>query len=236
MRSLVATLAAATRTLRDDPVRILLPAGGILLLQAVGAMAARDAWDAGPAALASTIALVLVVRALVGAPLRSRMIAVAARAHGHAVPAWGRPAALLGVELLTTPLEVALAALLGVPLVVGGLAVAGLGWYTVGAFVVAFGVLCATLASLAVRALFGLAPVDVVVGGRPAVAAMVDAVRAAPSEGPRLFVLIGLGDLLVGAGALLCGAGALPAWPIADLAVLHRWRAGAPLGRPDRAR
>ena len=227
MRSLVASLAAAWGTLRDDPVRILLPASGILLLQALGAMAARDAWDAGPATLAGTIALVLVIRALIGVPLRSRMLAVAARAHGHAVPAWGRPAALLGVEILTTPLELTLAALLGVPLVLAGAAIASQGWYTIGAFTMAFGVLCATLASLVVRALFGLAPVDVVVGGRPAIAAMVDAARAAPSEGLRLLVLIGLGDVLVGVGAMLCGAGALPAWPISDLAVLHRWRARA---------
>lgn len=225
MRGLVASLWGAWTTLQGDPVRILLPAGGVLLLQVVGAMAARGAWDAGPAALAGTVALALVVRALVGAPLRSRMIAVAARSHGHAVRPWGRPAALLGVEILTLPLEVGLAALLGVPLAFGGLAIASQGWYTTGAFTVAFGVLCATLASLAVRAVFGLAPVDVVVGGRPALAAMADAVRAAPSEGPRLLVILGLGDLLVGAGAMLCGAGALPAWPIADLAVLHRWRA-----------
>ena len=76
MRSLIVALADAGRTLRDDPVRILLPAGGILLLQALGALATRDAWDAGPTALVGTLALVLVVRALLGAPLRSRMIAV----------------------------------------------------------------------------------------------------------------------------------------------------------------
>jgi hypothetical protein len=227
MRSLVASLAAAWGTLRDDPVRVLLPAGGILLLQAIGATAARDAWDAGPVTLAGTVAVALLLRALLGAPLRSRMIAVAARAHGHAVPAWGRPAALLGVEILTTPLALGSAALIGVPLALAGATIASLGWYTLGAFTVAFGVLGATLASLAVRALFGLAPVDVVVGGRPAVAAMVDSARAAPSEGLRLLALIGLGDVLVGIGALVCGAGALPAWPIADLAVLHRWRARA---------
>lgn len=223
MTGIPASLARALATLRDDPIGILLPAAGLLLLQVLAVMVVRGALDAGIGALAVAVVAVVAARVLLGAPLRSRMIAQAARARGIAVGPWGRPAALLGVHLLTAALVAPPALGVAAAAVLAAAFVAGQGWFTTGAFVLAFGLLVATVLALAVRGVFGLAPPLAVVGGRSAVAAMSGSFRHARAEGLRLFVLLAIGDLLVAVGALLCGAGALPGYPVADLAVLDRW-------------
>jgi uncharacterized membrane protein len=230
----ISCLRAAAATLRHDPVGVLLPAGGALLVGVLAVIATRQAWDrppleafrggAPPEALAVGCVATGVRMALTAA-LRSRMIAVGARAAGLGAGPWGRPVALLGVLLVVWPAVAIVWVGLGLPAVAAAAFVASHGWVTTGAAVLALGMLLATAASLAVRALFAFAPIEVVVGRRSAAAALVRSVRQVAPQLIQVAALVLCGDLLVGVGALVCGAGALPGYPITDLAVLHRWRA-----------
>ena len=220
----IACLRRAGATVREDPVGILLPAAGILLLQLAAITVIRALWfDATLPVVRAAIGLVL-LRVLGGTLLRARLIAVGARAAGMRSAPWGRPVALLGVELVVGVLVVIVAAVVGLPILAISAAIAAQGWYTTGAVTFATGVGLATGAALLVRAVFALAPAGVTVEGSSALRALVQSVGRAPREIGPLVTLVVAGDLLVAVGGLLCGAGALPGYPISDLAMLHRWR------------
>lgn len=220
----IACLRGAGATVRDDPVGILLPAAGILLLQLAAVATAREVWLHGRTEAIGLLGALLGLRLIGGAVFRSRLIAVGARAAGMESAPWGRPLALLGVELVVGPIVVLAAAVVGLPIVALSMGIAAQGWYTTGAVLFALGIGLATGAAVLVRATFALAPPGVIVEGRSALGALWASVGRAPTEIVPLVSLVLAGDLLVAAGGLLCGAGALPGYPISDLAMLHRWR------------
>jgi hypothetical protein len=222
-----ASLLRAVQTLRDDPLGLLLPAGGALLLDALVLLWAQQLWplarvQPGQALLA--LALALAAREILRTFLRSRMLAAAARACGLAAAPWGRPLALLGTQLVVLPLSLGLAALLGVPLVMASLFVGSHGWFGTAALLLALGSAAAWLATVSVRALFATAAAEVVVARRSALRALLESARCSPGELAVRLLLVLVGDLLVSIGGLSCGAGGLPGYPITDVAVLHRWR------------
>lgn len=220
----IACLRRAGATVREDPVGILLPAAGILLLQLAVITVIRALWfDTSRPTIAWAVGLVL-LRVLGGTLFRARLIAVGARASGMSSAPWGRPWALLGVELVVGVLVVLAAAIVGLPIVAISVGITAQGWYTTGAVTFAAGIGLATGAALLVRAVFALAPAGVIVDGSSAVRALLQSVSRAPREIGPLVTLVLVGDLLVAVGGLLCGAGALPGYPISDLAMLHRWR------------
>ncbi|MEQ1506552.1 MAG: hypothetical protein ABMB14_30265, partial [Myxococcota bacterium] len=150
----VASLRAAVDTLRADPIGVLLPAGGALLVETGTVIAARHLpWLA--------LGALVLARVVVVAALRSRIVAVAARARGWDAAPWGRPAAMIGVALIVTPLWAGVAA--GVA-AIGGLTTATIaahGWYTTAAVVFAATVALATGLAVGIRALFVYAPAEV---------------------------------------------------------------------------
>lgn len=217
-------LWGAWRTVQHDPIGVLFPASGLLLLQVLGALLARAVWDGvGPREAVATFFVAAAVQSVIGAPLRSRMIAAGARAHGLRVRPWGRPAALLGVQLVTGPAHLGAGLAVALPLLGVAAGFASEGWLSTSSVVAAAGVCGGTLASLAVRGLLAWAPIEAVVGGASGLGALWRSVVRGGRERPVAFSVVLLGDLLVAFGGLICGAGALPGYPIADLALLHRW-------------
>lgn len=223
----VSCLWSAIALIREDPVGILLPAGGVLLLDAAPILTLSRLW---PSDRSEALTAAVVLTALWGAllvprtALRSRMIAVGARTAGLSAAPWGRPLALFGVQLILMPL-VALAALLfGLPLVLVASLVASQGFWTTAAVLFATGVGTATLMALTVRALFSVAPALVIVDGRSSLFALAESARYGPREIGSRLLLVWTGDLLTSLGGLLCGAGGLPGYPITDLALLLWWR------------
>lgn len=220
----IACLRRAGATVREDPVGILLPAAAILLLQLAAVSVVRALWfDSSLPAVAWAVGLV-VLRVIGGTVLRARLIAVGARAVGMTSAPWGRPWALLGVELVVGTIVLLGASIVGLPILAIAAGIAAQGWYTTGAITFAAGIGLATGTALLVRAVFALAPADVTVEGSSAVRALLQSLGRAPREIGPLLALVLVGDLLVAVGGLLCGAGALPGYPISDLAMLHRWR------------
>ncbi|MEZ4242117.1 MAG: hypothetical protein R3F59_39370, partial [Myxococcota bacterium] len=206
---------------------------GALLVGVATAVAARQAWALTAADGVALGLVALGVRAVGVAVMRSRLVALGARAQGLRAAPWGRPVALLGAQLVVWAAAALVGGGLGGPLVALGAFVALHGWFTTGAAVGTFGLLLGTGAALAVRALGAFAPAEVVVARRSAVSALSRSVRAvAPQIVPVAFLVL-CGDLAIGLGALACGAGALPGYPITDLAVLHRWRGSATSGMSE---
>jgi hypothetical protein len=162
-----------------------------------------------------------------GAFLRSRWIAVAARNAGWSAAPWGRPLALLGVQLVVAPLAALALAAPAIPLGAIGLWLASRGWLAVGGVLGAVGLCAGSLASTAVRSVFSLAAPEVVVGGRSALDGLAIAARRGGRELLPLAALVIAGDLATALGGLTCGAGALPGYPLTDLALLHRWAGGS---------
>ncbi|MCA9493775.1 MAG: hypothetical protein KC621_27770 [Myxococcales bacterium] len=220
-----ASLGGAWDLLRTDPVGLLLPTGGLLLVDVVGAMVLREAVLRGPTILALVVCGGWLSRTVLGAPLRSRMLAVAARARGVRAPRWGRPLAVLGAELVVGP------ASLGVGGVIGGIGLAASalvlseGWVATASVVLAFGTVLAVTVALAVRACFATAALEAAVAGASGLGSLRAAILAGPRTIASSFALLVVGGLLTGVGALACGALLLPGYPIADLAIAERWLA-----------
>jgi hypothetical protein len=223
----LACLQLAVQTLRDDPVGVLLPAGGALLLDALVLRWAQQLWPLAQVQLDQALLLLLLalgIREILRALLRSRMLAASARASGLPAAPWGRPLALLGVQLVVVPLTLGFGALLAVPIAMSALFVGSHGWFTSSALLLALSFAAALLASVLVRALFAAAPSEVIVARRSALRALLSSARCPPQELAVRLLLVLAGDLLVSVGGLSCGAGGLPGYPITDVAMLHRWR------------
>lgn len=224
-------LAAAWGALKRDPVRVLLPAAGLLLLETGLLLALRDSWTRltpDPwtwVALGASVPGLRFAAAVLGVPLRAALLVAGGRALGLEGGGWGRVPALLGVELVTAGCAWLAAVAAGLPLLGLGIALVARGWFALGTLSLFAGAVLGTLLHAAIRGVLGFAPAEAVFGRRGGAASL----RRAVSEGRGSRLLLAAlwlaGDTLVLAGGLLCGAGALPGYPIADLAVLHRWSA-----------
>jgi len=219
----------AWRTLKRDPVKIGLPAAGLLLLDVAVAIGIRElalsaTWEPNLAAIAwflGPVAALELCAFLVGVPLRAAMIAAGARALGREVNGLARAPALLGVALAIGSLRVALTAVLGTPAILLVIFVAGHGWYGLAAAGLALAILAIGVLRFGVRVLFGYAPILAVADGAGSVRALQEGPPGSDALGVGLVLFIG--DSATVLGSLCCGAGALPGYPLADLAILHRW-------------
>lgn len=234
MLSVPASLVAAWSTLKDDPIRLLLPAAGILLLQLAALIVIRAAAAALPwpmhgrdvwLSFVAWVGVVHLVRFALSTPLRASLIAAGARTLGtDAAPRLALPTLWL-VEGAIAVTQVGAWLAIAVPgvLCAGGLV--GARAITLATVVLAFALVGAAAASFSVRALLAFAPYEVVLAGRGPIAAVQRGWHGARGQRMGLAILMIVGDLLVGVGGLCCGAGALPGYPIGPLAVLHRWSA-----------
>ena len=210
--------------LKRDPVPILLLASALLLLQGVLVWVASTA--VGITVTSAPVWVIIAVGAgavVLTALLHAGLLATGARTMGVAAHGGSRWMSLLGLWLLTGPLRWA-----GVGLAAGaiGLAIllAGRGWLTTGAWVMAFGMTAALLVNLAFRAVFAIAAIDVVVLGYSSLHAFWRALRRSPRAWAAAFVLLGFTDVLLALVSLCLAPLALPAYPLGDLAILHWWR------------
>ena len=218
------SIGGGWRTLGRDPIGILLPTAGVLLLHVAAAMVARAAW--GEVDVASFVAALLVVhgvRILLTSPLRAPMIAAAARALDRPATGATRALQLLVVDLITGLLQILVAALIAVP--VGGLSVLVLerGLHLFGAIGIGVALVGGAAASLLVRAALAYAPAEVVVARKGPFSALAEGWRVGKGDRLQLAIVLLFGDVALALGGAMCVAGALPGYPLADLAVLHRW-------------
>ncbi|HHO54722.1 MAG TPA: hypothetical protein ENK18_28590 [Deltaproteobacteria bacterium] len=221
----VSNIAGAWRALCHDPVGVLWPAAAMLSLQAVGALALQRILHSGRLdALLTVFLATSLIRILLGAPLRARMLKAGARSMG--LDTNDRWIALLGVHLIVGPLQLGLATgsvILGTGIAAG---IAAHGLPTLATLAWFLGWLGGTLAALVIRAIFAYAPLEVLLRGCSAIQALRRSAIRGPVDTLAAALLVGFGDLAVLLGALTCGAGALPGYPISDLALLDRWRRG----------
>ena len=225
---LLANLAAAWRQLTGDPVGVLVPAGGALLLQLVGmrlcqALVGEMSWGS----LLLAVAGIELVRRIAVAPLRALILRAGARVlERTAATGWVRGALSLAVIELVVGLVVGLvgAVIIGPSLFVAALLVAR-GAPTAAVIVAAAGALLALLLTLLLRALFAYAVPEAVIGGKGPIDALSSGFELGQNDFVALVGLLFAGDVILAVGTLPCAVGALPAYPIADLAVLSRWRA-----------
>jgi hypothetical protein len=233
------SVRGAWRTLKRDPVVIGLPAAGLLLMEIATALGIREilkatAWTDGPDAVTmglASIAAVALVGALSKVPLRALMIAAGARAMGIAASGLRRAASLLLVELVIGALRIALTLGLGLPALLISLFIAGHGWYGLATAGFAVALLGIGLLRFLVRALFGYAPILAVAYQKGPIDALKQGMPGPDLVGVGLTLFIA--DSATVLGGLCCGAGALPGYPLADLALLHRWHHELPDPAPD---
>lgn len=226
------SLVAAWRTLKADPVGILLPSAGILLVELGALLALRLAygevglpWEdtvGWERLLWLAVALRVVVFA-VATPLRAVLIATGARALGLEVRPFLRIPALFVVEGVIAVLQALAWGVVAAPGVVFAGMLVGHRALTVGAVALAAALVLAAFAGFAVRVLLAYAPYEVILGGRGPIAALRRGWQLARGGRLSLAVVLLVGDTLTALGGLVCGAGALPGYPIGPLAVLHRW-------------
>ena len=204
----------------DDPVRILVPAAGLLALDLALVLCLRLAWSSSVEHWALWLVGSWWAVQLVGAPLRAIIIHLGALAGGR--ESRGAVLPLIGVHMMTAGLRLVAAAVGAIPLVGAGLAMLGAGWYSLGTAVVAAGAGLGTVLSFMVRWGLAYAPAHAVMKGRgalPAASASWAQVRDRPGETALILLAP---DILTVGGGLLCGAGALPGYPLSDLALSRR--------------
>lgn len=207
-----------------DPIGVLLPTAGVLLLQLGVAVAIRNAWGASdPRALVLTVLGVFTAFPVLTSPLRAGVIAAGARALGRpARGLWTAPA-LVVVEAVVLGLAAVAGVLVAAPFVAIAMASLSRGVPIAAALATGAGALTAATAVLLVRASFAYAAAEAVIGRKGPLRALAAGWRA---SGPDRLALVGIllvGDLTLALGGALCGAGALPGYPVGDLMVVHRW-------------
>ena len=233
------SVRGAWRTLKRDPVIIGLPAAGLLLLDLAAALGIREilqatAWTDGAAAISMGLALMGTMAlgsSVVGVPLRALLIAAGARALGLSASGLRRAGSLLFVELAIGTLRVALTVALGLPALLITVFIAGHGWYGLATAGLAIALLGIGLLRFLVRALFGYAPILAVAYQKGPIDALKQGMPGPDLVGVILTLFIA--DSATVLGGLCCGAGALPGYPLADLALLHRWHHELPDPAPD---
>jgi hypothetical protein len=218
----LSNLTSTWRAMKADPVGILLPTAGVLLVQLTGSIALRQAWPQSTWLELGGVAVVVHAAGIVlSAPLRAAILGAAAEARGRPVVSSLRAPALAIVLILTAALQTLLvAASLGIG-ALAAMALSTRGMYTLSTLAVAAAVLFAALLSLLVRAVFGFAPAEAVVAGKGGFRAMWHGISG--SQVIQVALLLLIGDIALALGSVCCGVGALPSYPIGELAVLDRW-------------
>ena len=194
-------------------------------LTVIAGVVARQAWQhLTIGQWAALIAVLFVVRVLLGIPLRSLVIAAGARAGEIAdVSGWVRSFTLAPIGCLRAGVELCLIApCLGLPLLLVPTTTLR-DTPSSAALLLAIGLVLAVTASILVRAVFAYAAIEAVVGRRSPHRALWIGVPAALRDLPLLVSYTCLGDLAIAIGAIPCGAGTLPGYPLADLVILARW-------------
>lgn len=222
----VAALREAWRLVVHDPVGILVPAMGILLVQGVVIVEAREvAWAAGPRAGLVVGLLGWGGMALVTAPLRVAMLQRGAAAAGLPCLGLRRSLAMAGTQLALAGIDIALLGATAAAFLLVQAVLLAYGWWSLAFLGGGLLLLLAAALSITVRVALAWAPVEVVVRGRSGLGALLGSLqRGAPL---RALVAVVGGGLATGMGALLCVAGALPGYPLRDLALLLAYREGS---------
>lgn len=224
VESIAASLGGGWTLIQRDPIGVLLPAAGLLLLQVALVLMIRTCWPWLGAGTLIALALGLsALRVLVATPMRASVLAAGARQLARPFPVWRRSPSLALVWLIGGGLE---AVLVGSILAIGlvpawWLVLRGTWWGAALLVMVALPV--ALLVGIAVRTLFAYAIIEATAGGRSPTDALQLGLQRTFRDLPALLGILTTGELLVALGSLLCGAGALPGLPFADLALLHRW-------------
>jgi len=215
----VAALRAGWGLVGRDPVGVLVPAGGILLLQAavwLDLRAGVGVRTVTEASLRFTLGLLLV--AVLSAPLRVAVLQAGARCLPRRGLGLRRSAAMAGAQLVVATIQgLWISASLVVLALVGGGALA-YGWWSVASLGGALVLLGSACGYVLLQTAVAWVPVAVVVGGHSGLGAVVASLRHG-DWGTALASVVG-GGLATGLGGLLCGAGALPGYPLRDLALL----------------
>ena len=221
-----ADIRAAWRQLTGDPLGVLAPTGGVLLIQLAAAHVLRTTlWDV-PWWRAALLAVgIELSRQVVAAPLRALTLRAGARVLGRPIRGgWiAGSASLVGVELALGLATVLVAGVLVVPTAFLAAFLASRGIETAAVLVGACGLLAALALTLVVRSVLAYARPEAVIGGQAPLAALSAGLELGQAD---LLALVGihvLSDTAVALGTLPCGVGALPTYPLADLAVLSRW-------------
>jgi hypothetical protein len=225
------SLSGGWQAMGRDPIRVLLPAAGILLLQAAWIALVRDAvltgdptgarWVGGAGAVVVIAALGL---HLVQVPLRLGMLRAGGRAVGIDVrPRWSAIFSLLLVDTLTLVVQAAIASVVIVPTALVGALALSREVPVIAALVVSAGLLIGALGWAAARTLFAYAPAHILTGAGP-ITSLIEGLRDANRDRLGVLAIAAVGQAMFAAGGLSCGAGALPGYPFAELALLHRWR------------
>lgn len=226
------SLQVAWSALKADPIGLLLPAAGLLLLELGGILAVREGARALPwpwldvhpwllwLGLAAAVRVGLFALA---APLQAVLLATGARAMGQRARGWTRVPSLLVVELVVRLLRALAWAAVGVPGLLLTAALLSQHAVTLAAVLLALTLLLGSFTSFVVRVWLVYAPYEAVLGGRGPIAAIRGGFALAGGDRLQLAAVLLLGDALTAIGGLLCGAGALPGYPMGPLAVLHRW-------------
>lgn len=223
------SLRHAWWTLQRDPVRILLPSAGALLLELAVAIGLRSVFplvELGVWLELWAASRVFVV--LAQSPFRASMLRAGAEAMNQPSGGVARFPHLAAVSLVIQLLYVLATAALAVPALVLAFWLWRRGLDPLAGLVLGVGVTAGTLLGLFARSLFAYAPIEAVVHRKNAFAALRDGFRAGGGDRVGTLLVLFGGDLAFGVGGALCGAGALPGYPLGDLAILHRWTVRSP--------
>lgn len=202
-----------------DPVAVLLPAMGALLVDVGCGVVLRAHW-ADPRLPWLVVAL-LAARPWLQAPFRAAMLRGGL---GGAELRGGSAVRLAVIDAVRAALATVVTAAAALPFALGAAWLSARGLYLFAAIAVGVGVVIAVGLGTLARAALAYAPALIVSGRRGLWTALT---RGRPCDLPDLLTVTGLllaGDLAVGLGGALCGAGALPGYPLADLALLARWQ------------
>jgi len=221
---LTMSLRGGWTLIQRDPIGVLAPTAGLLLLQ-VGIVFAVQAWwgQLGIWTLVLVFVALSAARVLVATPLRATALAAGARQIARPFAVWRASPGLALIWLLGGGLEL---------LLVGGTLATALmpawwllarGTYWGAVLLMILTAPAALVLGVAARTAFAYAVIEVTAGARPPGPALSEGLRKAARDWPALLAILVSGDALTALGSLLCGAGALPGLPFADLALLHRW-------------
>lgn len=203
-----------------DPIGILGPAAGVLLVQAAVMAVLRGVIFAGTPA--SFLGIALIGAVVLQAPLRLAMLRAGGRALGSDGTRLGATLSLLVVDGVTLLVQAVLASVVLVPTLFLATVALSREVPLLAALIAGFGLVISALLWVLARSLFAYAPARVVAGSGP-FRALRDGFSDASGDRVQVLAIAAVGDVMFALGGLFCGAGALPGYPFADMALLHRW-------------
>lgn len=221
---IVASLRGGWAMILRDPIGVLLPAAGMLLLQAAILVCAQAWWsELGTWTLIATIAGLSAARVLVASPLRASMLAAGARQVGRSFRVLGRSPALAVVWLICGGLELGIVGALLSTAAVPAWWLLARGTYWGAVLLMMTTAPAILLVGVVARTAFAYVAIEATAGRQPLDRAFGTGLRKAGRDWLPVLSILSVGELAVALGSLICGAGALPGFPLAELALLHRW-------------